>query len=127
MSDDTLERPAVLDLRPRLLAKKLRDCTHDNVEIDPDDPVLDCAACGATLDPYVYIRKLATAEEAARAERAMQWAQYTEWTNRANGQLARLHREIAELTEKKNRLWNEPINGRPLGSVPRRRRRVEPA
>lgn len=120
MSD---ERPNILDLVPRLRARKLRECPHARVEVDPYDPILECADCNAVIDPYVYLRELADEGATEDAHRREAFEKWKSWVATANARLADLNAEIARLTKTKNRLWNEQVNGRPLGTLARRTRR----
>ncbi len=120
------ERPPILDLRPRLVAKKIRECRHAHLEID-DDPLLQCADCGAEIDPYDYIRDLARFEKEHRAEQDAAHKRYLAWCAAANERVQRLQDEINALLAAKNRLWNEQVNGQPLGTQVKRCDRRKPA
>lgn len=122
--DPTFPR-GVLDLRPAIQRKRSSECAHDYVEIDDTLPSLSCADCGAELDPWWYLRKRAAAAADERNEWAEAARRFDGWIASTSATIARQHAEIARLTELKNRLWNESINGAPLGSQvkrPRRRR-----
>lgn len=59
-------------------------CAHIEVVIDDDHPSLECVTCGAEVDPYHWIRKL--------AERAEEWA--ASWDAVQQDKLAAINREI---------------------------------
>lgn len=119
MNDDP---PELLDLVPRLKRKLASECKHRYAEVDDEAASLTCVDCGAELDPWWYIRQLARDADADAEERRVARAHYEQWCAQANAKVARLQGEIAELTNAKNRLWNEQVNGAPLGSQVRRRR-----
>lgn len=50
----------VISLEPFLRVRKAKECVHAHVEVDMDAAVLTCDDCKAPLDPWWYIRHLAT-------------------------------------------------------------------
>lgn len=123
MSDD------VIDLRPLIRARKASDCTHPYVSVSEIEASLTCDECDAELDPWWFIRKMAndqarwdkfTSDNQKASDDVV--ARHTAWMAKANEDIARYNAEIQQLVSEKNRLWNEQINGRPLGAQARRAR-----
>lgn len=133
MSDD--DPLPLLDLGPALLAKKRRDCKHRQVLIDNDVDELECADCGAPINPFTYLRMLASDEEQWRKLysetydeyiklRETTHQEYLKFRERLQAQLEHHQAEVNHLIDVKNRLWNESTpEGRPLGSVAARTRK----
>lgn len=75
MSDDKVVAFRAGDGRPRLKSLSGNEqramCQHDEVEIWPREPILECAQCGAVVDPYEWIRKAVGRWK--RFEQAAQW------------------------------------------------------
>ena len=122
----------IIDLGPRLLARKQADCTHTRALVCDTTASLTCDECGAEIDPWWYLRKLANDESILRTnvERYSQLedqakVKYEAAVKRMNEHLERLTNEVNHLINERNRLWNlaVPGDGRPLGSVSRRTRR----
>lgn len=129
MSD---EPGQMLDLGPALIAKKRSECKHPYALVDDVAASLTCSECGAELDPWTFLRKLAHDEELwrKRFERyrdleAKAEAKYREHCASLDAKLKFQTDEINRLIETKNRLWNErdPATGQPIGSLARRSRR----
>lgn len=133
MSD---EEAPILDLAPRILARKIRDCRHPRAVVDESAAVLECAECGVALDPWTFLRswarmearereRLAEVREHIDAEIARMKEKARVEADRLNAHLARLTAEVNTLITEKNRLWNlvVPGDGRPLGAVTVRQRK----
>lgn len=114
----------IIEFAPRLAMRRASECAHAHVEVDEDAADLSCTDCGAALDPWWFIRGLAEYEQHERDARQKQIDDHARWVATANETIARLTREVSELTAAKNRLWNEQVNGAPLGTQVRRRRRA---
>jgi hypothetical protein len=119
----------ILSLEPLLRRKRQADCSHPEVEVGDPEQLLTCTSCGVAIDPWGYIRALAdedskwrtyVTENYAAFEQAV--AKHNAWVAQANERIVRLHAEIQQLTDLKNRLYNERVNGLPLGAQIRRRR-----
>lgn len=117
MSDDPGQ---VIDLAPRLRRKRQDSCRHEEFSVDDVLPDVTCDLCGAQIDPWFVLRTMAhrwdEMEARVKREVAEAVAKGTAAIEQMNRQIERLNVELAELTERKNRLWNEQIAGRPLGS-----------
>lgn len=128
----------VLDLRPRLTARRRKECKHNCVTVDMTLAELTCDDCNAPLDPWWYIRRLA-ADDAEERDSTSRWiaeqhAKYETWAKDAdsrmrnmNEQIQRRHEEITALYATKNRLMAEQVGGVRVGSVRRSPRRKAPA
>lgn len=112
----------IIDIATRIKRKRAADCGHLNVEVDDNSASLSCGNCGAELDPWWFLRRMAHDEERENAHWHAEHARITEWCAQANATMTRLQREISELTAAKNRLWNERVNDAPLGTQLRKRR-----
>jgi DNA repair exonuclease SbcCD ATPase subunit len=112
----------IIDLQPILRKKAQADCTHQFADVDNSAASLTCRSCGVELDPWWFLRRLANDEEGEWQRVEKQRTEYFTWLQHANEQIQRLNTEIQELTATKNRLWNEHVNGKPLGAQVRRRR-----
>lgn len=136
MATDDLDNTAldrtVIDLGAYVAKKKQRDCQHLRVEVDDAAAELACLECGADLDVWWYMRRLAS-DEVEQVTRIKKYESEIDRLHkrahalsvRYQAELDRQHEEIRRLIETKNRLWNEQIQGRPLGSyVGKRRRRT---
>lgn len=113
----------VVDLVPLIRRKRSSTCEHLHCEVDDTIASCSCTDCGAELDPWWFLRALAARDESERRQLQKQHDDHVAWVNSANATIERLNREIRELTAAKNRLWNEQLNGEPLGSIARRSRR----
>ena len=119
-----MDDPALLDLGPRLLARKRSTCAHPSIEIDDELPSLTCAECGAEIDPYAHLRELADSEHAWYAHLDELRTKYRDEHTRLSAKIRHLVDEVNALVAKKNQLWNERApDGRLLGQVMRRPRR----
>ena len=62
MSDGPGDNVVQIASRPRPVSLTAREskprCDHVRVLIDREQPILECATCGAIVDPYVWIRRL---------------------------------------------------------------------
>lgn len=114
----------IIDFEPFLRRKRSSVCPHDEADVDDDLPSLTCRACGAELDPWWFLRRLAHEEIGLFEQMDRLDAHLRAAALRANAKIAALNAEIQRLTEIKNRLWNEQVDGRPLGTLTRRRRRA---
>lgn len=121
------DEPDIIDLRPRIAIRKLRDCVHLHVVVDLEATEIECEDCGAELDPWWVLREHARRYEAEAAWRAEMTAHYEAKQSRidlelaaktaaANVVITRLNEQVAVLTNALNRLVNEQVNGRPLGA-----------
>ncbi len=118
---DKPDATGVVDLALYIAKKRTTTCKHPSVEVDDTIMSLSCASCGAEIDPWWFLRQLAADELGARARNQKRVDDFNAWVDRARATETRLRGEIAAT---KNRLWNEQINGRPLGTqVVKRRRR----
>jgi hypothetical protein len=113
----------ILDLAPRLAKKKADACKHDCCEVDMDAAELSCTECGAELDPWWYLRRMARDEAAEIKRKQDAIARFDAWCAQANAKSSKLTDEIAELLAVKNQLWNTPVDGVPLGSIAAKRNR----
>lgn len=120
----------VINIVPLIRQRQAQACKHAYVEVDDDAASLTCSACGAELDPWWFLRRMAHDEVRFRAyyaeldnEGKALIAKHNAYLASANEAILRLNNEIGALVATKNRLWNESINGVPLGSLARRRRR----
>lgn len=115
----------VLDLRPRLRARQQESCSHPRVVVSLTLAQLECEECHGSIDPWWWLRKMATEEMNLRASTEAACALKVEECNaaidRANGIITRLRVEIADLTAIKNRLANESRGARRSRSRPPRR------
>ncbi len=121
----------VIDMLPALRRKKRAECKHASASVDMSAASLTCDACDAELDPWWYLRQLAREPERYQAWWDEQKAAHDAWLAKAQAFEVRtkerciaLQAEYERLVELKNRLWNEQIDGRPLGTyaMPRRRK-----
>lgn len=121
----------LLDLQPRIRERKASACEHMHIEVSLVEAELECVDCGANLDPWWYLRKLATDDAAQRAYDAefRQIVQTHERTAKEalakiNADIVTVAAELNRLREIKSELCNELMpDGRPLGAhAPRRRR-----
>lgn len=123
----------VIDIRPRLRARRAKTCKHACVTVDFEIASLTCDDCEAEIDPWWWIRKVAKDDidlrESADRAVAAKYAEMEEavrkhnaWVATANETIDRKNAEIRALYDTKNRLANEVINGVRVGSVTRRTR-----
>lgn len=117
------DKTGVIDIGPALRRKRMTTCEHANCEVDDDVASLTCVDCGNEIDPWAYLRQQARAGEAHQRYYAEQQAAFDAWCAQANAKIQRLQDEITALTRKKDRLWNERIDGQPLGALRVRSRR----
>ena len=127
MSDD------VLDLGPRLRARRHQDCRHAEVTVDLTIALLTCDACEAELDPWWYLRRMATEDQDIRQETdrviAQRILEANEKIGRLNEVIKQKNDEVAALYATKNRLQNEMVGDVRVGAAVKRSRkpRVSPA
>lgn len=125
----------VLDIRPRLRAKRAKSCTHPCVSVDYTIASLTCDDCEAEIDPWWWIRKVAKDDvdlrESTDRAVAAKYAEMNEavrkhnaWVATANETIERKNAEINRLYAAKNRLMNETVNGVRVGSPKRRARKT---
>jgi hypothetical protein len=118
----------VIDIKPRLIARRKSECKHRSVLVGMTEAVLECETCGAALDPWWYIRREATeAESVIEGANRLADAKLDE-CNKAiattNETLRRLNAEVEALNATRNRLANEVVNGQRVGSSVRGRRKL---
>jgi hypothetical protein len=123
----------ILDIRPAIRRKRAAACQHSIVTVDDSAASLTCDDCEAEIDPWWYLRGLARDTERLGEYRReiesgcdAKIAECNVAIAKLNATIERLNAEVQKLVETKNRLWNEQINGRALGSIvahPRRRAR----
>lgn len=118
----------ILDLGPRLIARRQSACEHNSTAVDMTAAVLECVDCGAPLDPWWHLRRLATQSEwydrqVANYEAALtqRQADFEKWRTQANERIALLEAQISALYETKSRLANEVVGGVRVGAVRRRK------
>ena len=134
MSETSDRSGGLLDLQPMIRKRKQDACEHDHAEVSLSTAELDCVDCGAPIDPWWYLRKLATEDEQRREyneefqrEVDKQTAQGRAAIERLNADIQKANAEIRRLIEMKNTLQNERMpDGRTLGThaAGRRRRRT---
>jgi transcription initiation factor TFIIIB Brf1 subunit/transcription initiation factor TFIIB len=119
----------VSDLLPRIAARRRSLCEHDSAVVDYTAAELECADCGAALDPWWYLRMMAR-EDADRRDRTTVWIKeahdaYDKWWKDAKATADRLKEEIDAMHATANRLRNEVVGGVHVGmaSIRRRKRR----
>lgn len=117
----------VIDLRPRLRARKQKVCSHDTAIVSDDEATLECEDCGAALDPWWYLRRLAH-DDANRRDATDKWiaqrhAEYDAWWAKAKTDADRLAGEVNHLIATKDRLSNEMVGGVHVGMAAARSRR----
>lgn len=120
----------VVNLLPRIAARRRAMCSHDSSVIDYDVAELECADCGAPLDPWWVLRKMARDDSdrvdrwigqvMAESERIV--AEANERIANLNETIRRLNAEVQSLSDAADRLRNETIGGVRVGNVARRRR-----
>lgn len=118
----TRSRDEVIDLRPFIRRRELAKCEHLHVTIDDDYAELTCDDCERRLNPMKYLRRLADRWEYWERQNADLQAKFAEEHDRLTRSLRRLTDEVNALIETKNRLWNEQVNGKPLGTLVKRPR-----
>lgn len=127
----------ILDIRPAIRRKQQAACAHRAVSVDDSARSMTCDDCDAEIDPWWYLRGLARdTEKLGEYRRSIEAAcddkiaQCNASIAERNATIVRLNAEVQALVATKNRLWNEQIDGRPLGAImtrPRRRsRKVTP-
>lgn len=120
----------VLDLAPMLRRKRAGACKHPTVLIDDGAASATCEDCGAEIDPWLLLRQIANERDDydARidAELAAKLAEANAHLDKLRRQLAYYTDEVNELIERRNRLWHEQINGKPLGTYRKTRARKQP-
>lgn len=126
MSDEELAPPPMLDLEAARLRRKKSACSHDSVEVDEVLASLTCTTCGAEVDPWGYLRRVARDHQDVLVERQQVVDRFYEWQKHARAQIDRLQAEISNLIEIKNRLENEEVMGVRLGQHARRKRSPRP-
>lgn len=106
----------LLDLRPRLRARQQATCPHPRVVVDLTVAQLECEECHGSIDPWWWLRKMASEEMNLRASTeaacALKVEECNQTIDRTNKIIARLNAEIADLTAIKNRLANETRGAR---------------
>ncbi len=127
------EGGGVISLEPLIRRRKQRACKHVHVEVDDDAASLTCITCDAEIDPWWYIRRLASHEVRVREhydeinrQGLAAIEKHNAWVVTANATIQRLNAEIQHLADVKNKLTNESVNGERLGTVARRHRRRVP-
>lgn len=121
----------ILDLKPLIRARAAAACTHEYVAVDMTSAELECVDCGAPLDPWWYIRKLAESDAAFRAHMAEMQSRFdailldgNAKIELLNAQIQRKNAEVCRLTDAWNDLANRTTpDGKILGNVARKRRR----
>jgi hypothetical protein len=121
----------IIDIGPRLRAKRNKGCTHERASVDMKAASLTCNECDAEIDPWWWIRREAekatsVIEEAERAA-AAKIEECNSRIARANETIRRLGAEVDALMATKSRLQNEQVNGQVVGLVRRSPRRRSPA
>lgn len=129
MSDDTIntdDLAPVLDLGPLLLRKRAAQCDHANADVHDAEQMLVCQDCGAEVDVWWWLRRLADEFEEERAELVDLRKRYAAWRADITRRAEQLRQEIVDLQELRAQLRGEEIDGVTLGArlgVRRRRRR----
>lgn len=121
----------IIDLQPFIRRKQQLICAHQHTEVGNEgDASLTCSDCGAEIEPWWFIRRLAGWESRLKERHkeyqdacAKQRAEHEEWMARVNADRQRLADEVNHLIATKNALSNEVVNGQRLGLVARRRPR----
>lgn len=121
---------SVIDFQAALRRKRVSECPHDHADVDMDVASISCRDCGHELDPWWFLRKMVVRDEeieAGHEERRRKWEQqmdlHAKWIEGANATVKRMTDEIQKLYDTKNKLWNEQVNGVPLGALAAGRRR----
>lgn len=106
----------VISLEPFLRIRKAKECAHAHVEVDMTAAELTCDDCKAKIDPWWYIRHLATSashqldmlEQAETRVRALD-EQIRQRVEQANKQLHEMNAEIARLRAQRDMLATKPV------------------
>lgn len=122
----------VIDLMPRLRLKAQNDCKHAKAcTVDPRAASLTCDECDAKIDPWMYIRWVASADLDLEQRREAVKADIARAVEQGNAAISQLNDEIRALNKLKYELLNENVQARvskngavethSLGSIQRRR------
>jgi hypothetical protein len=121
----------MLDLAPALRRKRAAQCKHPTVSVSDHEASATCDDCGAEIDPWLLLRQIANHWDKYQArvdtEIDTKLAEGNAKLSELNRRIAHNTAELNELIERKNRLWNTPINGRPLGTYRKTRARKQPS
>lgn len=131
MSDDDAK---VVDLVPRIRIAKQRSCAHMRVSVDMTAASLTCEDCDVEVDPWWYLRVMATRREATikehdariaalEVEYKKAYAWHAAQVERMNADIVEKNSRINHLNSLLTKLRNTEVNGTALRNYTRNGKR----